>query len=221
MSRLRDEALVALLLADQGDRERAGGRIDQPGDLPAPVALGQVEVAFDEGVARLELAPDATVMGSSAARRSACAAAARRLGSSVAAGPQASLRVSPPVRRALTRRQPAGRARRRSPAPTRTIDRPIERRIERGACAGRVNAGRCLGAAPRRRGRASRGLGRCDRPMIVPGTLSHLLSWICPPKGLRLRNWRSRPRGPAARTPRVARTHYCGWLRGVAFVGCG
>ena len=41
--------------ADEGDGERAGRGVDEPGDLPAPVATGQEEVALDEGEARREL----------------------------------------------------------------------------------------------------------------------------------------------------------------------
>src|SRR3970040_2369216 len=40
---------------DENDSERIRDRIEHPHDLPTPVALDEVEVAFDEGVAGSQL----------------------------------------------------------------------------------------------------------------------------------------------------------------------
>ena len=50
----QEQAGIAGLGADQRDREGARGRVDQERDLPAPVAPGQEEVSFDEGVRGLQ-----------------------------------------------------------------------------------------------------------------------------------------------------------------------
>ena len=54
----QEQARVALVGTDERDRERARDGVDEEGDLPAPVAAGQEEVALDEGVRRLQLMGD-------------------------------------------------------------------------------------------------------------------------------------------------------------------
>ena len=54
----QQQLLVALRRTDERDRQRARDGIDQEGELPAPVAAGQVEVALDEGVRGLQLMGD-------------------------------------------------------------------------------------------------------------------------------------------------------------------
>ena len=50
-----DQTRTALVGPDQRDAQRARDGIDQEGELPAPVAARQEEVALDEGIRRLEL----------------------------------------------------------------------------------------------------------------------------------------------------------------------
>jgi hypothetical protein len=52
----QDQPLAVLVTPDERDGQRTGDGVDHEGHFPAPVALGQVEVALDEGVARPQFA---------------------------------------------------------------------------------------------------------------------------------------------------------------------
>ena len=82
----QEQGGAAQLDADERDRQGAGDGVHEERQLPAPVPPGQVEVAFDEGVARLQLVgQDSQRGGLQVARRARslsgtgpCRAAARR-----------------------------------------------------------------------------------------------------------------------------------------------